>query len=112
MSLASWHHRLWWLHRNAGHRNPSTSGQLFAFEVAAVDLLARRAGMAWHRFLGADRDDVAVYASGGGTNADLDDLLAQAQRWSESGYALMKMKVVEPQRSGNREAGVDERQAS
>lgn len=94
MSLAQWHHRLWWMHRNAGHRNPATSSQLFAFETAAVDVLARRAGLAWHRYLGAERDSVPVYASGGGTNAGLDDLLAQAKRWAEAGYPLMKMKVA------------------
>ena len=88
-----WWRRVWWMLRNTGHRNPGTSGTLFALDMAMRDVLAQRAGLAWHRYMGATRDRVPVYGSGGGTNRGLDDLVAEMRAFVADGYTTVKMKV-------------------
>lgn len=93
LTLPQWWHKLWWMLRNAGHRNPSTSHFLYGFDMAVRDILAKRAGLSWHRHAGAQRDTVPVYGSGGGTNLPLDDLVAEMAAMAAQGFATLKMKV-------------------
>jgi len=88
-----WWHRLFWVLRNNGHRNPATSGPLYGLDMAMRDILARRAGQPWHRYMGARRDSVPVYGSGGGTNATLDQLVADMTDMVRCGFTTLKMKV-------------------
>lgn len=88
-----WWARLWWMQRNAGHRNPATSGALYAFDMACRDILAQRAGQPWHRYMGATRDTVPVYGSGGGTNRTTEELVAEMKAFIDEGFPLVKMKV-------------------
>jgi L-alanine-DL-glutamate epimerase-like enolase superfamily enzyme len=83
---------LYWRIRNAGFRGPA-AGALGAIDLALHDLAARRAGLPLHRFLGATADTVSVYASGGGTNTPLPELVEEFQTYAESGFKVMKMKV-------------------
>src|SRR5688500_393529 len=59
--------------------------------MAMRDILAQRANLAWHRFMGAQRDKVPVYASGGGTNLPLDELLAEMRDFVACGFRTVKM---------------------
>jgi L-alanine-DL-glutamate epimerase-like enolase superfamily enzyme len=68
-TVEEWWRRIWWMQRNDGHRSPATSGLLCALDAAMRDILAQRAGQPWHRFMGATRDRVPVYGSGGPTTA-------------------------------------------
>lgn len=88
-----WWHRIWWMNRNAGHRNPATSGLLYALDMAFRDVLAQRANMPWHRYMGATRDSVPVYGSGGGTNRTEEELVAEMKAFIADGYTTVKMKV-------------------
>lgn len=83
---------LYWGIRNAGFRGPA-SGALGAIDLALHDLAARRAGRPLHRFLGADRDWAGVYASGGGTNRRVRDLVREVGGYLEHGYRVVKIKV-------------------
>jgi len=91
--IDSWAERLFWLHRNNGHRSPASAGPLAAIDLAMRDILARRAGLALHRYLGALRDSVPVYGSGGGTNQPLDKLVTEMRALVDSGFTTVKMKV-------------------
>ena len=88
-----WWQKIFWMLRNAGHRNPTTAGVLYGLDMAMRDILAQRCGQAWHRFVGATRDQVPVYGSGGGTNLSLDDLVAEMSDLVASGFRIVKMKV-------------------
>ena len=88
-----WWHRIWWALRNNGHRNPATSAALFGVDMAMRDIHAQRAGRPWHRFMGAKCDEVPVYASGGGTNLSLDELVAEMRDFVACGFDIVKMKV-------------------
>ena len=92
-TLQDWWHRLFWMQRNAGHRNPSTSSTLCNVDLAMNDILAQRAGLPLHRFLGATRDIVPVYGSGGGTNRPLPELIAEMKGYIAEGFTTLKMKV-------------------
>ncbi len=89
----AWWHQMWWLHRNNGHRSPASTGPVFAIDMALRDILAKRAGMPLHRFLGAKRDTVPVYGSGGGTNLSVDALVGEMQGLVKQGFTTVKMKV-------------------
>lgn len=93
MSLERWWHKLYWMQRNAGHRNPGTTGPLFGIDLAMRDILAQRAGLPLHRHLGATRDVVPVYGSGGGTNLTTEALVAEMRDMVASGFTTLKMKV-------------------
>ncbi len=89
-----WHHKFFWMLRNNGHRSPDTSGFLWGFDVALRDILAKRAGQPWHRYMGAVRDVVPVYGSGGSTGFTEDELLADIRGMVAAGFRTVKMKVA------------------
>jgi L-alanine-DL-glutamate epimerase-like enolase superfamily enzyme len=67
--------------RNAGR--PGVAGYaLSAVDVALWDLKARLLGLPLHRLLGAVRDDVPVYGSGGFTTYDAGRLREQLTEWA------------------------------
>lgn len=92
-TAADWIRKLYWINRNAGHRNPATSGLLCGLDMAMRDILAQRAGLPLHRSLGATRDVVPVYGSGGGTNLAIDALVSEMVDMVRSGFKTLKMKV-------------------
>src|SRR4051812_36537950 len=92
-TLERWWHRLFWLLRDLGHRNPATACAMFGMDMAMRDILAQRAGVPWHRFNGASRDIVAAYGSGGGTNLTTDALVGEMASLADAGFGIVKMKV-------------------
>jgi L-alanine-DL-glutamate epimerase-like enolase superfamily enzyme len=91
--IDGWWQRLWWLHRNNGHRSPASSGAVGAMDLALRDILAKQAGKPLHRFLGGQRDVVEVYGSGGGTNLSVDALVNEMKGLVAQGFTTVKMKV-------------------
>ena len=78
--------------RNLG-RPGLVSMAIAAVDLALWDAKARALQLPLHRLLGAVRDSVPVYGSGGFTSYDDDTLLAQMQGWVDAGIPRVKMKV-------------------
>ncbi len=85
--------RLYWAMRNEGFRSPHVAGPLGSIDLALHGIAAHRTGQPLHRFLGATRDWVGVYACGGGTNLTETELLREASAFAEQGFSLLKIKV-------------------
>ncbi|OBB35699.1 enolase C-terminal domain-like protein [Mycobacterium sp. 852002-51961_SCH5331710] len=80
--------------RNVGRRG--VAGQaISAIDVALWDLKARLLQMPLHRLLGAVRDDVAVYGSGGFTSYDDSELRGQLAHWMGLCIPRVKIKIGE-----------------
>ena len=80
--------------RNAG-RPGLVAMAVSAVDTALWDLAARLLGLPLHRLLGAVRDDVPVYGSGGFTTETDDQLRAQLDDWLEQGLSQVKLKIGE-----------------
>lgn len=81
--------------RNAG-RQGVVGCAISAVDVALWDLKARLLGLPLHRLLGAVRDEVPVYGSGGFTTYDRGRLYEQLTHWtSDQGIPRVKIKVGE-----------------
>ncbi|BBY22103.1 hypothetical protein MSTO_23080 [Mycobacterium stomatepiae] len=77
--------------RNVGRQG--VGGQaLSAVDIALWDLKARLLGLPLHRLLGAVRDTVAVYGSGGFTCYSDEQLREQLTGWTE-GLAIPRVKI-------------------
>jgi L-alanine-DL-glutamate epimerase-like enolase superfamily enzyme len=80
--------------RNLG-RPGIASMAVAAVDIALWDTLARSRELGLHRLLGAVRDRVPVYGSGGFTTYDIPTLLRQMSGWVEQGIPRVKMKIGE-----------------
>jgi L-alanine-DL-glutamate epimerase-like enolase superfamily enzyme len=88
--------------RNIGRTGPGATA-LSALDVALHDLKARVLGVPLFRLLGAVRDRVPIYGSGGFTSYDDERLAAQLSGWADEGIPRVKMKVGrEPARDAAR----------
>ena len=80
--------------RNAGRTGLVTMA-ISAVDTALWDLAARLAGLPLHRLLGAVRDDIPVYGSGGFTTDPEVRLREQVAGWVEQGIPRVKLKIGE-----------------
>jgi L-alanine-DL-glutamate epimerase-like enolase superfamily enzyme len=64
-------------------------------DTALWDLAARLLGLPLHRLLGAVRDEVPVYGSGGFTTETEGKLRAQLDEWLDRGLPRVKLKIGE-----------------
>jgi L-alanine-DL-glutamate epimerase-like enolase superfamily enzyme len=80
--------------RNAG-RLGAVGYALSAVDVALWDLKARLLGLPLHRLLGAVRDAVPVYGSGGFTTYDEQQLTEQLDGWRRYRIPRVKIKIGE-----------------
>ncbi|MCQ4083767.1 mandelate racemase [Streptomyces sp. RB6PN25] len=81
--------------RNAG-RPGLIAGAISAVDIALWDLKARLLGLPLGSLLGAVRDEVPVYGSGGFTTYDDDRLDSQLRHWvEEQGIPRVKIKIGE-----------------
>jgi L-alanine-DL-glutamate epimerase-like enolase superfamily enzyme len=78
--------------RNIGRTGPGAMA-LSALDVALHDLKARVLGVPLWRMLGAVRDRVPIYGSGGFTSYDDEQLHDQLAGWVDEGIPRVKMKV-------------------
>jgi L-alanine-DL-glutamate epimerase-like enolase superfamily enzyme len=100
--------RTWWAMaravRNVG-RPGIAAHAISAVDVALWDLKAKLLGLPLFRALGAARDRVAIYGSGGFCTMDGDDLAEQLGGWARQGIGRVKMKV-------GRDAAADDRRVA
>jgi L-alanine-DL-glutamate epimerase-like enolase superfamily enzyme len=90
--------------RNDGRRG-LLSLAISAVDCALWDLKARVLGTSVLRLLGAVRDRIPVYGSGGFTSYTDDQLRRQLEGWAQQGIGAMKIKVgTHPERDVNRVA--------
>lgn len=90
--------------RNLG-RPGICSMAIAAADNALWDLKARLMGLPVVTLLGAARDRVSIYGSGGFTSYDEDHLCQQLSAWAEQGIPRVKMKIGrEPQKDPYRVA--------
>lgn len=66
---------------------------LSAVDIALWDAVTRAAGLPIHRYLGAVRDEVAVYGDGCWPSLSLPELLEEAQGYVELGLKGVKVKI-------------------
>jgi L-alanine-DL-glutamate epimerase-like enolase superfamily enzyme len=78
--------------RNLG-RPGIASMAIAAVDVALWDLKAKLVGLPLVALLGAARDSVPVYGSGGFTSYSSEQLQQQLADWAESGITRVKMKI-------------------
>jgi L-alanine-DL-glutamate epimerase-like enolase superfamily enzyme len=86
-----------WIAMNQAVRNQGRPGiasmAIAAVDTALWDLKARLLGVPLVKLLGAVRDAVSVYGSGGFTSYSIDRLQRQLAGWVERGIRAVKMKV-------------------
>lgn len=80
--------------RNLG-RPGMVSTAIAAVDIALWDLKAKLLGLPLVRLLGAVREGIEIYGSGGFTSYNDERLTDQLGRWAASGMASVKMKVGE-----------------
>lgn len=74
-----------------------------AVDIALWDLKARMLDIPLIRLLGAARDGIAVYGSGGFTSYSDEQLRDQLGSWAGAGFTMVKMKIGrEPERDPHR----------
>jgi L-alanine-DL-glutamate epimerase-like enolase superfamily enzyme len=78
--------------RNVGRQGIAATA-ISAVDVALWDLKARVAGQPLFRLLGAHREAVPIYGSGGFTSYTVDELQAQLGGWVAQGIPRVKMKI-------------------
>jgi L-alanine-DL-glutamate epimerase-like enolase superfamily enzyme len=78
--------------RNLGRRGIA-AGAISAIDVALWDLKSRLLGVPMVVLLGAVREAVSLYGSGGFTSYSQDRLERQLAGWSDAGFTAVKMKI-------------------
>ncbi len=88
-----WYQNLYWAIRNCGYSG-ETAVELGRLDYVMHDILAKRKKLPLHRFLGADRNWVLVYASGCGTNLSEQEAVEEAESYLKDGYTTIKIKTT------------------
>jgi L-alanine-DL-glutamate epimerase-like enolase superfamily enzyme len=78
--------------RNAGQPGMAATA-ISAVDISLWDLRARAAGLPLFQLLGAYRESVPIYGSGGFTTYSEPELVEQLTNWVERGISKVKMKV-------------------
>ena len=82
-----------WAHLHEAGSGGVTTIAMAGLDLALWDAAGRAAQRSVTDLLGARQASVEVYGSGVNRHYPLDELVAQAQRWRDAGYGLVKMKV-------------------
>lgn len=88
-----WYQKVYWAIRNNGFSGEAAV-EVGRFDLALHDIMAKRKGLPLHKFLGAKRDWVKVYASGCGTHLTGQQMVTEVQQFIKEGYTTFKMKVA------------------
>ena len=83
---------LYWNIRNDGFRGAAAHA-LGCLDRALYDIVSQRLDQPLHQFLGASRDWVKVYASGGSTHLSQEGLLDECLYYVSQGYTTIKIKA-------------------
>ena len=86
-------HAMWRDINFFGHKGVSVFG-MSAIDTACWDIAGKACGLPLYQLLGAYRDSVPVYASGGlWTSASIDELVEEAENFVAMGFRAMKMRI-------------------
>lgn len=85
-----------WRHLHEGGSGGITTIAMAGLDLALWDLAGRRAGRTLTDLIGRRHETATVYGSGVNLHYPLDELVAQAGRWVESGFGAVKVKVGSP----------------
>lgn len=85
-----------WVRLHEAGSGGLTTIAMAGLDLALWDLEARAAGQSLVDRLGRRRDSAPVYGSGVNLHYTLEELLAQVQRWVDSGASAVKIKVGRP----------------
>lgn len=88
--LALWQH----LHEAGG--GGITTIAMAGLDLALWDAAARADDRSVSQWLGRQRDSVRAYGSGVNLHYSLEELVAQARRWTDAGFDAVKVKVGKP----------------
>lgn len=88
-----WYEMLHWNIRNDGFSGEMAL-ELGRLDHVFYDMMAKEAGLPLHKFLGATRDWVEVYASGCGTNLTFEEMEKEVASFIDAGYTTFKMKIA------------------
>lgn len=83
---------LWWKISFIGQAGPPVMA-LAAIDTALWDLFSKKQGVPLYKMLGAVRDEVPVYATGGWISYSNEDLVNEAAKYVEQGHTHYKIKV-------------------
>ncbi|WKN45474.1 mandelate racemase/muconate lactonizing enzyme family protein [Tunicatimonas pelagia] len=83
--------QLYWSIRNEGFRGGAALA-LGHLDRIFHDLAARRKELPLFRYLGGTQSRVQAYASGGGMNLEVSELVDECRAWEADGYRTIKMK--------------------
>jgi L-alanine-DL-glutamate epimerase-like enolase superfamily enzyme len=85
-----------WRHMHEAGGGGLTTIAMAGIDLALWDAAGQRSGLGLADAVGRVRWKVGVYGSGVNLHYPLDDLVAQARRWVDTGYDAVKIKVGKP----------------
>ena len=85
-----------WEHLHEAGAGGVTTVALAGLDLALWDAQARADGVSASTLVGRRRESVRVYGSGVNRHYPLDELVAQARRWTDNGFQAVKIKVGLP----------------
>lgn len=91
-SYDAWKKTMYWRIRNTGFQS-AQAVNCGTLEIMMLDLLAQRAGLPIHRFMGAKKDWAAAYKGGGAIIRDDEELCEEMARYASEGAGTVKFKV-------------------
>ena len=92
-TAGQWLDRVYWQNRNNGF-NAESAYEYGRFEFLIYDILAKMDGKPLHRYLGAEKDSLAAYGSGCGTNLTDCQMVQELEDFLKAGYKTVKMKIA------------------
>lgn len=90
-TLAAWNSM--WKHTVVHGRSGIHAYGVSALDTGLWDLKAKLCGLPLYRLLGSARESVPSYYSGGFLSASDEELVSEAERVRDSGYAAFKMRI-------------------
>ena len=92
LTYKEWYDKLYWSVRNMNF-NSREASEVGIFDLAVHGIFAQKEKMSLHRFLGAKKDKVKVYASGISCYSSDDDIIEETKEYVNENYHCIKMKV-------------------
>ncbi len=92
-TFEEWMNRVYWQCRNDGFAG-ETAGEVGRLEYVLIDILSKKAGLSFHKFLGSDKDSVKAYGSGGSTHLEENALEDEMIGFMNQGFKTVKIKVA------------------
>ena len=92
LTYKEWYDRLYWSVRNMNF-NSREASEVGMFDLAVHGIFSKKAKLPFHRFLGAKKNKVKVYASGISCCSTDKEIFEEATEYVNENYNYIKMKV-------------------